>query len=51
MTEQKYAEELKQASNIDKIKRAVEKVNRQREVESSGELDFEHLSYSGDSYE
>ena len=51
MTEQRLAEELQAASNIDKIARAVAKVNKQREVENSNELDFDSLGYKGDSYE
>ena len=45
MTEQLYAQELQRESNIDKIKKAVIKVSKQRKVECSDELNFDEVSY------
>ena len=45
INEQQLAEELQTAHNIEKIRRAVEKVTRQREVENRNTLDFDNLSY------
>ena len=50
LTEQQLADELQAASNIEKIRRAVNKVNRQRELGEDGaakedELNFDNLDY------
>jgi|GEM_PF-6334587 len=51
MDEHQLAEQLQQKSNLEKIKLAVEKVNRQKKIENSGddteELNFDNLSYEG----
>ena len=49
-TEQQLADELQTASNIEKIRKAVNKVSRQRELEEDGaakedELNFDNLDY------
>ena len=53
MSEQLYAQELQRESNIDKIKKAVEKVNKQKSVENgdNDELDFDKLNYGSEHYE
>lgn len=50
MKEQKLADELQRESNIDKIRRAVKKVSKQKLIENGtdDELDFDSLGYLGD---
>ena len=50
LTEQQLADELQTASNIEKIRKAVNRVSRQRELEEDGaakedELNFDNLDY------
>lgn len=48
--EQQLADNLQRESNIDKIRKAVEKVNAEREVENSSELNFDNNNF-GDAWE
>lgn len=50
MSESQYAEQLQRESNIDKIRKAVLKVNKQKLIENGTdeELDFDNLNYIGD---
>ena len=48
--EKELADNLQRESNIDKIRKAVEKVNAEREVENSSELNFYNNNF-GDAWE
>ena len=45
MTEQQLEDDLQRTNNIEIIRRAVEKVSKQREVECRNEIDFDNLGF------